>query len=228
MPKFANAGSQKWIQVAVNRRPDLLLSSLERAGALTPGQTVDWSSPLEASGFREYRDSAALEKANIRQLPARPLKQFWPARGPVWDAIGSMSDGRAIFVEAKAHIPEAASPACRASQASLPLINRSLKEARRSYAPKATADWSGLFYQYANRLTHHYFLNRVNRVPTVLVFLYFVNDTTMKGPESEAEWRGAVRLLHAALGLRADIARHGVYDAYLDVRDLGGPTRALP
>jgi len=51
---IAEAGSQRWKQLAVNRRPDVL-----------------------------------------------------------WDAIGRTSDGVAVFVEAKAHIPEAASPDAR-------------------------------------------------------------------------------------------------------------------
>jgi hypothetical protein len=56
----------------------------------------------------------ALGKAGIKALPVRPLVNFWPARGPVWDAIGTTSDGKAVFVEAKAHIPEAARDASHA------------------------------------------------------------------------------------------------------------------
>ena len=220
MRGFSNAGSQRWIQIAVNRRPEVLLRSLRRSGAVSTNGTVTWGSPLEAEGFRQYRDGVALTKAGIQKLPIRALREFWPPRGPVWDAIGTTSDGRAIFVEAKAHIPEAASPACQASEGSVPLILQSLEEARRAYAPKATAMWSGLFYQYANRLAHHYLVNRVNRVPSALVFLYFVNAQDMRGPTSACEWKGASRLLHAALGLPAHLDAHGVFDAYLDVRQL--------
>jgi hypothetical protein len=122
-----------------------------------------------------------------------------------------------LFVEAKAHIPEAASPATRATPASLELISRSLAEARRWYAPKATADWSGTFYQYANRLAHHYLLNEINKVPSILVFVYFTGATEMSGPVDAREWRGAVRLLHAALGLPAHLESRGVFDAFVDV-----------
>src|SRR4029078_11196556 len=145
----------------------------------------------------------ALKKAGVEALPVRALSDFWPARGPVWDAIGRTTEGVAIFVEAKAHIPEAASPGTRASPTSLELISRSLEEARRWYAPKASASWTGTFYQYANRLAHHYFLREVNKVPTKLVFVYFTHDPDMTGPENESEWHGAIRLLHAALGLPA-------------------------
>lgn len=128
--------------------------------------------------------------------------------------------GAPIFVEAKAHIPEAASNGTAATGDSLRKIRRSLAEARAFYAPRATAAWDGLFYQYANRLAHHYFLRVVNRVPAHLVFLYFVNDREMQGPMSEAEWRGASRLIHAALGLPADLEKHAVHDVFIDVGSL--------
>jgi len=55
-------------------------------------------------------------------------------------------------------------------------------------------------------------------VPSTLVFLYFVNADDMLGPMSEEEWHGAVRLIHAVLGLPKDLKRHGVFDPFLDAR----------
>jgi hypothetical protein len=223
MTGFAAAGSQRWLQVAVNRKPQPLLAALQRSGAIPLQASVTWSSPLEKEAFQEYRDQKALAKAGIaRATLKKPPETFWPARGPVWDAVGITSDGHSLFVEAKAHIPEAASPATKASPDSLKLISRSLDEARRFYAPKAKAPWSNLFYQYANRLAHHYFLTEVNGLKSVLVFLYFVNADDMQGPMSEEEWHGAVRLIQAVLGLPKDLARFGVFDAFLDVRVLQG------
>ncbi len=179
---------------------------------------MTWQAPLEAERFCEYRNGKALEKVGVFNLK-KPLEAFWPARGPVWDALGITSEGHPLFVEAKAHIPEAASPASKASsQTSIELIAKSLGEARRYYAPRATATWSSLFYQYANRLAHHYFLTQLNSVPSVLVFLYFVNADDMLGPMTEEEWRGAVRLIHAVLGLPKDLQAYGAFDAFLDVR----------
>jgi hypothetical protein len=219
MKSFATAGSQRWLQVAVNRKPQLLLGALQRSGAIAPRTSVTWGSPLEKEDFQEYRDGKALEKVGIaRASLKRTLEEFWPARGPVWDAIGITSEGQPLFLEAKAHIPEAASPATRATSASLELIAQSLGEARQFYAPKATAAWHSLFYQYANRLAHHYFLTEVNGLRSAHVFLYFVNADDMLGPMSEEEWHGAVRLIHAALGLPKDLKRYGVFDAFLDVR----------
>jgi hypothetical protein len=148
----------------------------------------------------------------------KPLEEFWPARGPVWDALGTTSEGQPVFIEGKAHIPEAASSATRASAASRELIERSLAEARRFYAPRATAMWSNLFYQYANRLAHQYYLRRLNGVSSVLAFVYFLNADDMLGPMTEEEWRGAIRLIHAVLGVPKDLKPYGVFDAYLDAR----------
>jgi hypothetical protein len=61
-------------------------------------------------------------------------------------------------------------------------------------------------------------IRKVNDVLSTLVFLYFVNVDDMLGPESEEEWQGAVRLIHAVLGLPKDLKRHGVFDAFLDTK----------
>jgi hypothetical protein len=63
-------------------------------------------------------------------------------------------------------------------------------------------------------------LREVNKVPSTLVFVYFTNDPDMSGPESESAWHGAIRLLHAALGLPAQLEQRGIFDAFLDVRRL--------
>ena len=217
---LATAGSQRWIQVAINRRPDLVLTALRRANAISDSTTIHWASPLESEDCCEYRDGVALKRAGIDTLPLRSLGAFWPARGPVWDAVGRTSDGVAVFVEAKAHIPEAASPASRATPQSLKLIRQSLEEARRWYAPRSRCDWSGTFYQYANRLAHQYFVSEVNALPSILVFMYFTNAPGMNGPTCDAEWKGAIRLLHAALGLPERLESRGVFDAFLDVGTL--------
>jgi hypothetical protein len=133
--KFAGKGSQKWLQIAVNEKQELLMGALRRSGAIPQGVSVTWKSPLVEDSFQEYRDSVALEKAGIRQLKV-PLKSFWPPRGPVWDAIGVNSMGHAMFVEAKAHIPEAASPETKASPVSRKLIEQSLTRRGATMRPK--------------------------------------------------------------------------------------------
>lgn len=211
-------GSQRLLQRAVNRRPELLRTALRRAGVIGKHVTVEWKSPLDAQLGREYRDASALRQVDLVSSLKVPLTAFWPSRGPVWDALAVTSDGTRILVEAKAHIPEAASPGTAAAGESLTLIERSLQEARKYYAPRSKASWTGTFYQYANRLAFQYFLSHTNALPTRLVFLAFTNAADVDGPASEEEWHGATRLLHAALGLPADLARFGVHHAFLDAR----------
>lgn len=220
MTPFAIAGSQRWLQVAVSRAPDQIDRALRRAGAIGDDDVVQWRSPVAANAFAECRDGEVLRALDVETLPARSLSEFWPRRGPVWDALGKSDAGLLILVEAKAHIPEAASPPSKASDASLALIRKSLDEARSFYAPGAKAEWAGALYQYANRLAFHYFFAHVNRLPTRLVFLDFYCAADVSGPETEDEWRGATRLIHALLGLPADLRKHGVFHAYMDARQI--------
>ena len=216
----ASKGSQRWLQLAVDRSPELLDEALRRAGAIDKDDSVDWKSPLRDDGYKEYRDASALQKLGITTLPGRTLQEFWPPRGPVWDALGVSNKGLKILVEAKAHIAEAASPPSKATPESLELIRRSLVEARAWYAPKAKAEWSENLYQYANRLAFQYLLHKRNAIPSRLVFIDFVNASDVGGPDSAAAWKGATQLMHALLGLPPDIERFGVFHAYVDVGEI--------
>lgn len=219
-PSFANAGSQRWLQIAVARAPEMLDSALRQAGAIDQDDSISWKSPLASKNFIEYRDGAVLRCLGINALPSRQLVDFWPKGGPVWDALGASEKGRLILVEAKAHIPEAASPPSRASDGSMQLIRSSLEEARKYYSPRSNVDWTQTLYQYANRLAFQYFFRRLNGLPSKLVFLNFCNATDVSGPESEEEWHGAMRLIHALLGLPGDLSKHGVHHAFIDARPL--------
>lgn len=213
-------GSQRLLQLAVNHRPELLLSALRKSGAIGRREALRWVSPLAAENHCEYRDSAALEKLGLVQRVRKPLAEFWPARGCVWDALGVAGESRPILIEAKAHIAEAASPGTRASEKSRALIERSLAQARRHFAPRSKAEWAGLFYQYANRLAHQFYFRSLNGVESSLVFLYFTNAVDMDGPATEEEWHGASRLIHAVLGLPANLASFGIYHAFVDAPQL--------
>lgn len=226
---FAAAGSQRWLQVAVANHPALLQSVLLEAGAIAPDERTEWTAPLASDGFAEPRDAVALRKAGIASLPVRSLSEFWPKGGPVWDAVAKVGRGGSLFVEAKAHVAEAASPASKATPVSLARIEAALVEARGFFAPDSSADWHRVFYQYANRLAHQYLFKHVNHIDSRLVFLYFLNAVDVRGPASVAEWEATTKLIHAALGLPDDLRAYGVYHAYMNVEDLKpvGATIAL-
>ena len=211
-------GRQRLLQTAVNRKPELLQAALRESGALGRRESVQWFSPLEAEDYVEYRDKAAQRKLGIEEQLSTPLEDFWPPRGAVWDALGRSDLDRPILVEAKAHIPEVASPGTTASPASLKLIRQSLDATRKHLAPRSTADWTGTFYQYANRLAYQYYLRKLNQLDSSLVFVNFTNAADMDGPRSEEEWHGATRLIHAILGVPADLRRFSVFHAFVDAR----------
>jgi hypothetical protein len=220
MSNLASAGSQRWLQVAVNQRREILNRPLATLLGLSPGTHIDWMSPLKSEGYREYRDGAALRRLGVHSLPNQQMSDFWPARGPVWDALARTSDGRLVFVEAKAHIGEAASPSTNASPESRKLIEQSLLEVRSYLAPHSKADWTATFYQYTNRLAWLYLLRQANALPAHMVFLYFLNADEVGGPSEVAEWQGAIQLLHAVLGLGKHPLSSWVHDLFLDVRAL--------
>jgi len=211
-------GSQRLLQAAIAQYPDLLNEALQESRAIEKSECVTWTSPLEADQFKEFQDQAFLEKIGVTKSISYPLSKFWPRKGPVWDGTGITSSERPLILEAKAHIPEAASPASGASPKSMALIETSLKAAKKHYAPRSSAVWSGTFYQYANRLAHQYYLQKLNNIPSLLIFLNFINATEMDGPTSKLEWEGAIRLLHAVLGLPKNLERYDIYHAYIDAK----------
>jgi hypothetical protein len=182
-------GSQYLLRMAVNSRHDLLTDALRQCGALDRREDVVWHSPLAPQNL-EYRDGAALRALSLDKRIRVPLANFWPSRGPVWDALGTTGADRPISVEAKAHIPEAVSRVKAGSEASKRLIQKSLALAQRHYTRKNKEDWSAPFYQYANRLAYQYWLREQNKIQSSLVFSYCTNAKDMKGPETREEWFG--------------------------------------
>ena len=182
-------GSQRWLQVAVNRGAEIIDGAMADAAGLAPSETVRWDSPLESDGFREYRDQEFLDRLKVR--PAfRGLSDFWPHGGPRWDALGRTSGGRRLLVEAKANIREFNSDPSRAGSASLTKIRAALAETKDFLGVRSETDWTRCFYQYANRIAHLYLLRELNGVDAVLVFVYFLGDTTVSGrePVSREGW----------------------------------------
>ena len=215
----ATKGSQNWLQVAVNERPAVLNRAIVEAAGLDASTSIEWVSPLAAENYREYRDGDFIERIKA-ELPHRSLASVWPERGPVWDGLARTSRGDLLLVEAKAHIAEMVSPASKASPASLAKITRALEETRQALAPKSSMSWSGTFYQYTNRLAHLYFLRTLNKQPARMVFLYFIGDEEMGGPESRVEWEGAIKVTEVYLGLGRHKLSRFVHHVFVDVEDL--------
>ena len=211
-------GSLRWIQEYVNDSPEILDRAIAEASGGKIRTPIQWRSPRRDDEYAEYRDQAFVDVLDIG-LPVRPLVDFWPRGGPQWDALGVSASGQPILVEAKANIPEVSSPASGAKGESRDRIVAALAETAGFLGVDSTYDWTGTFYQYTNRLAHLYLLAEVNRLDAWLVFVYFVGDASVSGPETEEEWRAALQVLHEALGLPMS-HRMGarVVDVFVDVR----------
>src|ERR1043166_10235182 len=177
-------GSLKWIQHVVATQPEILRDAFVSAGALKPGESIDWVSPLASDDWAEYRDGSFLERVGHPELLSE-LSHFWPTGGPQWDALGR-GPGHAVFLlEAKAHVSEMDSN-CHASAGSRVLIPQSISQAKTAYGANPDADWLTGYYQYANRLAHLHFLRR-NRIRAWLGLIYFTNPvSTQKMKMGEA------------------------------------------
>ena len=191
MPRIKQAralrGSQKWFQILVNERRELLERHLAEALGIVDCEGIHWLSPLKDDGYAEYSDQAFLERLDIT-LESESLGSFWPKGGPVWDALAKTERGNLILVEAKAHISELVSPPTGATEPSLTKIRESLNATKEFLGSSSEADWSTCFYQYTNRLAHLYLLRELNALAAFLIFVYFDNDKNMGGPSTHAEW----------------------------------------
>ena len=219
-------GSLKWIQVLVNQHADLLNRLVRENFRLESDEGIEWVSPLADDEYAEYRDASFLRRLGV-ELGRWPLCEFWPRYGPQWDALGRTDQGTVFLVEAKANIPEFVSPASGAkSPTSIALIDDSLKHVQRFLRVDTGIDWSGKLYQYANRIAHLYLLRELNQIPAYLLFIYFIGDEDVSGPQTAGEWKAAIEVAERVLGLPA---RHRlsdyVADKFVHVNDLARPER---
>lgn len=212
---FARKGSQRWLQVAVERSPETLNVPIRTALSLAAGR-IEWLSPLRAQSFQEYRDQDAMSRCRI-ELRHRALPDFWPVGGPMWDGL-ARCDNDVILLEAKAHIPEIVSPRTRATEPARGRIRKSMEEAQRSLSPKSLGwvDWTGTFYQYANRVAHLQFLREHNKIRAHLVNLYFINAADVGGPSNADEWKGAIKVVKSYLGLGRTRMSKYMHDIFVD------------
>ena len=207
-------GSQRLLQAAVLRADACIDPAVRQALGVPTATRIRWVSPIQSDDYQEFRDSEALERLGLGHLRS-PLAEFWPSRGPVWDGLAVLESGQCLLVEAKAHIAELASPGTKASAPSLKKIDDAFSQVRAAIAPRSSAEWTGTFYQYANRLAFLFFL-RKHGVDAHLAHVLFLNAVDVSGPSDPAEWRGALQLLRAALGLDQHRLKPFVHEIVLD------------
>ena len=162
-------------------------------------EVIEWVSPVASDDYAEYFDEAFLARLGLEVRV--PLRDFWPQSGPRWDGLARTSSGKVILVEAKAYIEEAVDFSSQASPESLERIRRALQQAKEAFAADPRAPWETPFYQYANRLAHLHYLAGMNSLDAYLLFVNFAGAPDVDQACSAAEWHGASRVLHKALGI---------------------------
>lgn len=208
------------LQRAISEYPALLRYALAESGLLKTDETVEWRSPIADKEYREYQDMLAIRHLRGPSPLYRPLNDFWPPRGPLWNGLGITTGEVRLLVEASTHLREGGMPEVYSTPEAINKVQSSLSAARAAFAPESEADWSGEHFQYASRLAFQLFLSRDNRMDSRLVFLHFTHTGNGQAPETIDDCQAAIAHIHAALGLPEDLTSFGVHQAYLDARRL--------
>jgi hypothetical protein len=217
--KSNGRGSLKDVQVLINKNQGLIDALIKSRFDDLENQQIVWTSPLESDDYAEYRDDDFLLKVGLDPTQIK-LDSFWPLKGPQWDALARTEGGQIILVEAKANIPEIVSSATGAGPKSKAIIAKALSDTKTYLNLTNDIDWTGIFYQYTNRLAHLYFLREKCRKKAFLVNIYFIGDVTVSGPKTRQEWDGALTVLYTYLGLTHHKLSKYIANIFIDVNDL--------
>lgn len=199
----------------------------EKVCEATGAELVDWLDFPFGTPDRLYlAEHKGLEflfgeaAANIKEK----WEEFWPQTGNSqnWDAVGWLrkdTQPELLLVEAKCHEAELCSECGAKERGGLPLIVKSLDEAKSAFGASAGACWTKPYYQYCNRLAVLHFFH-TNNVPARLLFVYFTGDK-MDGcicPNSEPEWEGILEAMYDHIGVPWSVQHaHGVHKVFLPV-----------
>jgi hypothetical protein len=201
---------------------------LVQLGLRSPS-VVEWVYPAEggASGREPQGLGFLSESDDPRETKARTAwRDFWPQRGsqPCWDGVAKLDvEGQPttwLLFEAKANHREFVGAPCKASPASRDKIERALGLAKRRLGVHRHFDWTGSYYQHANRLAVLAFLEK-HRVQAKLVEVFFVGDRFPDGrecPATAAAWQPLLEARRLTLGLPPTESDSLVTHVFLPVR----------
>jgi hypothetical protein len=124
------------------------------------------------------------------------------------------------LVEAKAHLPEFFSSPTQAGPASKAKVEEAFSLVQTDLNIRSLADWTGAFYQYANRIAFLWWL-RKNNIAAELVFVSFLNDSEMRGPSHAETWEAVFASADYVLGLKRNhsLKKH-IHHMMPDVRHI--------
>lgn len=212
-------GSLKWIQLLVNKKSAPINQEIQRHLNIDKSfKQTQWVSPTKQDDYAEYRDNDFLKILGLEKHQPK-LHEFWPKGGPQWDALGKLNDEYYFVVEAKANIPEIISSSHAKSNESRIKIENSISQTRKFLNATSGKNWLTGFYQYANRISHLYFLRELCGVNACLVFVYFCNDCTHIHTSHE-QWKGAIKLQKQLMALNRHKLQKYVIEIFIDVNEI--------
>ncbi len=214
-------GSLRNIQLLINRNVELINSEIRKLCREFENDEIIWVSPMKEDEFAEYSDDDFLRQIDLNPDEIK-LSVFWPKRGPQWDALAKTAKGKIILVEAKANIREFVGSPTKAKEESVLLIRKSLNETKSFLDIANGVDWSGRYYQYANRLSHLYFLREQCGKQVYLVNVYFIGDSSVKGPDVEEKWHVAEKARNTYLQITDHKLTKYVLNIFIDIDKLKG------
>jgi hypothetical protein len=214
-------GSQLQTQIYVNRRADELDAAIrDELSTLRDDTKLTWVSPVADRAYAEYQDLDFLRAAGL-EAHAASLGDFWPAHGPVWDALAIVESGGerpgVLLAEGKSYPGELFGGGCKATEPARSKIAKAITRTQRwAGIEEEPQRWMGRLYQTGNRLAHLYWLREIVGVRAWMIHFLFVNDP--HGPTTREEWTDAMEAANEELGLSEVVVPH-VGHVLLDARD---------
>jgi hypothetical protein len=196
--------SLKFFQRAITHSPDIL----QPKGL----GKIEWRSPLEELKKRTYSDKSFLKCFGLEKSWDK-LSDFWPSGGPKWYVLGQISPDSPVLVEVKAETKtktkfgEVTSNSCKAKAKgkSRSQIIAAFKKVCDDLGIQSThqgweANWTGKYYQYANRISHLWWL-RKQGLDAKLLFINFIDAKKGEEQACQDEWKDEFAKADRVLGL---------------------------
>ena len=226
-------GSEKQFLEYRRQAPDRLDTAIVSALGLDPDRAVlEWRYP--GSTGRRGKEFSGLDFLAGDESPAarkasEAWKTAWPRSGtpPKWDGVARLTtrgqEPRWLLLEVKANHPEFTGTPCRASERTRGTIVRTLGRAKSRWLVHRDVEWTGSYYQHANRLAMLAFLEK-HGIPASLVEIFFCGERFPDGrmcPASAEEWQPLLEARRLTLGLPAAGMESAVTHVFLPALQLG-------
>lgn len=193
----------------------------------------DKTSPIEDTWCKEFKDKSfwdgKLDKDSnsFWNEMGNPNinRNSWPKGGPSWDGIAVLTDKNGeknlLLFEAKAHKSELKNRCQAKKPDSIKVISDQLDKTKKSLGLDENVDWMNNYFQFANRLAFHNYLQNKN-IKVALICVYFANDpywNKKKGHKGKEQWKEAIETEKEYFGIdNAFLKKNHIYNLIIDLK----------